>query len=74
MVEKKCIEKKEVSRCMNIENKKLQIKERIRKLPREKIEKVKEVLKEIKRLKGEGKDEMDNEMLKTFLKFKQLIK
>jgi len=49
------------------------IKEKIRKLPKERIEQVKKVLKEIKYLKEQGKDELDNEMLKKFLEFKQLI-
>lgn len=51
-----------------------EIKEKIRKLPMEKIEEVKRILREIKKLKEAGKDEYDNDILSKYMEFKILLK
>jgi len=59
---------------MGKENIMEEIKEKIRKLPMEKIEEVKRILREIKKLKEAGKDEYDNDILSKYMEFKILLK
>ena len=59
---------------MGKENIMEEIKEKIRKLPMEKIEEVKRILREIKKLKEAGKDEYDNDILSKYMEFKILLR